>query len=64
MRKPAMDWKRVATILRAHADDEILTCMYCRATGSIPYLAEHLLTTHPTTKEGRQIAKVVLAAQK
>ena len=58
-----MDWKRVATILRAHTEDEILTCTYCKAQGSIPYVAEHMLSTHPTTREGRQIAKVVLAAQ-
>ena len=61
-RPPALDWKRVATILKATREEDV-ACPSCRARGSLPYIAEHVLATHPTTQAGRQLAKLVLQTQ-
>lgn len=58
-----VDWRRVATILRARAEDEMITCPYCKAQGSVPYIAEHVLQAHRESPAGRSLARVVLAAR-
>lgn len=60
MPRRTIDWQRVARVLRARRDDELTTCPLCRAQGSVPYVAEHVLATHPESKEGRALARIVL----
>jgi hypothetical protein len=60
MKRPTVDWARVASILGARAEEEIVQCKHCAAQGSVAYIAEHVLTTHATTPIGKQLARVVL----
>lgn len=60
MKKPAIDWARVAELLGARAEDELVQCKYCAASGSVAYIAEHVLSTHRSTQIGRQLERVVL----
>jgi len=62
MRRGTIDWDRVALILGARPSDDIITCPACRAQGSVPYIAEHVLATHPESKNGKQLAKLVLGS--
>lgn len=64
MKKRTVDWQRVAAILHARREDEMIRCPSCRAQGSVPYIAEHVLATHPESQAGRRLAKVVLGASR
>jgi hypothetical protein len=57
--KNAVNWFRVAAVLRAREPDEIVRCPSCKAQGVVPYIAEHVLTAHPTSPAGAQIRKAV-----
>jgi hypothetical protein len=57
--KNAVNWHRVATVLRAREPDAMVRCPYCRAQGVVPYIAEHVLTAHQTTPVAKQIRKAV-----
>lgn len=59
-RRRTIDWHKVAAALHAREPDDIIRCPYCKAQGVVSYVAEHLLATHPTTREGRAIASIVL----
>lgn len=64
MPKLTIDWDRVARILGARPSDDVITCPACRAQGSVPYIAEHVLATHPESKPGKTLAKLVLGDKK
>lgn len=64
MKRMALDWNRVAGVLGAREGDDDVACAYCAARGSVPYIAEHVVATHPTTQHGKRIARLVLESQK
>jgi hypothetical protein len=59
MKRMSIDWSKVAVILRADDPEALISCPSCRAEGSVPYIAEHVLTTHPESQPGRRLAKLV-----
>lgn len=58
-RRMSMDWDRIATILGARPGDEMARCPLCRAEGSVPYVAEHVLTTHTASRPAAAIRREV-----
>jgi hypothetical protein len=60
MRAGKIDWDRVGEIIGARRDG-MATCQHCRAQGTVAYIAEHLLATHPTTPVAKRLAKLALA---
>ena len=59
-RRLGIDWRRVATILRARNEGDVIRCPSCRAEGTVPYIAEHVLTTHRHTPIGKTLARVIV----
>ncbi|MFN2614499.1 MAG: hypothetical protein ABR552_06745 [Actinomycetota bacterium] len=57
--KSSVNWYRVGAILRAREPDAMVRCPSCNAQGVVPYIAEHVLTVHPTSPAGGQIRKAV-----
>lgn len=55
----SIDWHKVALLLRAQRDDDVVTCPYCKARGVVPYIAEHVLTTHAASPVAGKIRRAV-----